>query len=167
MRACNCCTANILRSLKFKWICSCFLPSAASGSGSDGSGYGSGIHMHNAMETAVAAAAAVTVVAAAAGSDGRKEEGTDPISFVLEFFTYLHSRPPKRCSKINKVAVLSRRGRSKLSREVGYALLHKWLRISGRSAMMLRALMNQSRDSQAIRTSSCRCLCVSFFFFFF
>ncbi len=37
-------------------------------------------YMQIAMETAVAAAAAaVTAVAAAAGSDGRKEEGTDPL----------------------------------------------------------------------------------------
>ncbi len=46
------------------WICSCFLPSATSGSGSDSSGNGSG--MFN------------TAVAAAAGTEGGKEEGTNP-----------------------------------------------------------------------------------------
>ncbi len=78
-------------------ICSCFLPSAASGSGSDGSSsgssvYGSGIH------TAVAiAAAAVTAVAAAWGSDGRKEEGTYPKFQFLKMPQWFRSHLSRSC----------------------------------------------------------------------
>ncbi len=49
-------------------------------------------YMQTAMETAVAAAAAaVAAVAAAAGSDGRKEEGTDPMFLIFLKFKFFAS----------------------------------------------------------------------------